>query len=101
MPSLISVAKSFGERGLRLVLVNLGEDRELVERVARERRYDAPILIDRAGEARRVFGVHATPTVFVLDREGRVVGGAVGPHAWTGPPARALLDALLARPTPS
>jgi hypothetical protein len=32
---------------------------------------------------------------FVIDRDGAIVGRAVGPRPWTGPDGRALFRALL------
>jgi hypothetical protein len=41
--------------------------------------------------------VIATPTVVLIDREGRVLGRVVGPRDWGSAPARALIAGLLAR----
>jgi len=42
--------------------------------------------------------VRATPTVFVIDCDGTLLGRAIGPHPWTEPAGRALLKALLGAP---
>lgn len=77
------------------MLINVGEDRQTVERAVRQRRYDVPVLLDEQGEARRGFSVRATPTVLLLGREGTLLGAAVGPRGWTEPGGRRLLDALV------
>ncbi len=54
-----------------------------------------PHLIDQANEVSRVFMVPATPTTFLLDREGRLVGGGAGYRDWGAPEAHQLIEALL------
>ena len=39
-------------------------------------------------------------STFVVARDGRVIALAVGPREWAGAPARVLLQALLAEPSP-
>jgi len=40
--------------------------------------------------------VFGPPTVYVIDRDGRLLARGVGPRDWAGPAARRLLEALLA-----
>jgi len=97
---LPSVNRLYGElrdRGLEVLLVSFREDPELVRKTARERGYVAPVLLDRSGEVTgKRYGVWGTPTAYIVDREGRLVGRIVGPRPWESPAARALLSDLLA-----
>ena len=62
-----------------------------------ERGYIAPVLLDESGDiSGRVYGVWGPPTVYLIDRQGRLVGRAAGPRGWESPAARALIEALLA-----
>ena len=68
-----------------------------VGRVARERGYVAPVLLDESGDVTgRLYGVWGPPTVYLVDREGRLVGRAVGPRPWASPAARTFITDLLA-----
>ena len=79
-----------------MVLVNFREGADLVRRTARERGYTAPVLIDESGETTgRVYGVFGPPTMYFVDRKGRLVGRAVGPRDWDRPEARRFIEALL------
>jgi hypothetical protein len=89
--------RELGPEGLSLVLVNIGEGRETVRQAVRARGYRAPVLLDRGGEVGNLYGVNGTPTTFVIGRDGRVLGRAIGPRPWTESPGRALLDAVLRR----
>lgn len=65
-----------------MLMINFREDPAHVRRVSRER-YLAPVLIDQSGDvAGRVYGVFGPPTVYVVDRKGRLVGRSAGPHDW-------------------
>ena len=86
-------------RNLETVLVSYREDPDHVRRVARERGYTVRVLVDATGDTTgRVYGVFGTPTVYLIDRQGRLVARGVGPRDWDGPAARRVLDSLLAAP---
>ena len=63
-----------------------------------ERGYVATVVLDVSGAVSDAYGIHATPTTFLIARDGTIVGRAIGPRAWAGPDARALFQALLAPP---
>jgi alkyl hydroperoxide reductase subunit AhpC len=84
-------------RDLSVLAVNIEERRSTVAAWAAEKKVTLPILLDTGGEVTRKYGVIATPTVVLIDREGRVLGRVVGPRDWGSAPARALIAGLLAR----
>ena len=81
-----------------MLLVDIHEERAKVARVVAERGYVAPVALDLDGAVSDAYGVNATPTVFVVARDGTIVGRAIGPRPWTGPDGQALFRALLAAP---
>ena len=101
MPSINRLYEDLKGRGLAVLLVNFREERELVTRTVKERGYTAPVLLDETGDVTgRVYGVWGPPTVYLIDRAGRLVGRAAGPRPWETPAARQLIEALLAEPPP-
>ena len=85
--------------GLEVVLVSFREDAALVKRTVRERGYTAPVLLDASGDTTgRVYGVFGPPTMYFIDRHGRLVGRATGPRDWSTPAARTFVRELLALP---
>ena len=53
------------------------------------------VLLDPPGIATRAWSITATPSAFLVDRDGRVVARAVGTRPWTDPEGRAVIEALL------
>jgi hypothetical protein len=76
--------------------VSFRESADHVRRTVRERGYVAPVLLDQSGDVTgKLYGVWGPPTVYLIDRQGRLVGRAVGPRDWSAPAARRLLLQLL------
>jgi alkyl hydroperoxide reductase subunit AhpC len=96
LPSTVEpLHRELSPRGLSVIAVNIQESRSTVAAWAREKNVTIPILLDTEGEATRQFGVIATPTAFLIDREGRLLGRTVGPRNWASPAGKALFAGLL------
>jgi alkyl hydroperoxide reductase subunit AhpC len=99
LPSTVEqLHRELSPRGLSVVAVNIREPRSTVAAWAHEKKVTIPILLDTDGEVTREYGVVATPTSFLIDPEGRLLGRMVGPRDWAGPQGRALFASLLATP---
>ena len=83
------------DRGLVVLAVSIQEPRDTVAAWEKKARPGVPLLLDEEGTVARAWKITSTPTVFLIDRRGRVVGKAVGTKPWTSPGGRALLAALL------
>lgn len=91
--------QEYRAKGLEVVLISFREPPELVGRVARERGYVAPVLVDQSGDTTgRGYGVWGPPTVYLVDRGGNLVARGVGPRDWSSAAARRVIDDVLARP---
>jgi len=97
LPPVNRLYQELRAQGLEVLLVTFREDPGHVQQVVKERGYVAPVLLDRDGDVTgREYGVWGPPTVYVIDRAGRLVGRAVGARPWDSPHAREVLLALLA-----
>lgn len=88
--------RDLSRKGLSVIAVNIEESRSTVDAWVREKHVTIPILLDTDGAVTRRYGVIATPTSFLIDREGRLLGRVVGPRDWASPAGTALLAGLLA-----
>ncbi len=77
------------------LFINFKEDINTVAKAVKERGYDFPVLLDETGEVTKNYGVRGTPTVFLIDREGRALGSSVGDRNWDSEEGREILKLLL------
>ena len=76
--------------------MDIRENPELVKRTVQERGYVAPVVLDQSGDvAGKQWGVWGTPTAYIIDRQGRLVGMMIGPQDWSKPEARKFIQDLL------
>ncbi len=80
---------------LTVVAIDIQEGRETVAKWARDKNVSFTILLDTSGAVTREYEVTATPTVFVLSRDGKLVGKALGTKSWTSGQGHALLGRLV------
>jgi len=102
LPSVNRIYKEFKQQGLEILLVDIREKPDLVKRTVQERGYIAPVLLDQSGDvAGKDWGVWGTPTAYVIDRQGRLVGMMIGAHDWSKPEAKRFVQELIRiRPKP-
>jgi thiol-disulfide isomerase/thioredoxin len=99
LPSTIErVHQELRNQGLVVLAINLSEKRDVVAAFVRSRGVTATVLLDANKEAEKSYQIAYTPTVFLVDRQGKLVGKAIGERLWAGEQGLALLRRLLARP---
>ena len=99
LPSLEAIAKRYRDRGVTVLLINVGEEPDKVRKWA-ERRYTSPILIDEGGKVAGRYGVEAIPRLFIADQAGRLVWAHQGYGGGLEQSLTLILDELLAtKPT--
>ena len=98
MPSTIEqVNREYKDLGLVLYAVNIEESRATVTGFVLKHKLTLPVLLDPDGDASAAYHITATPTVFLIGRDGKLVAKALGTKSWTSPQGRALLQRLLAK----
>jgi peroxiredoxin len=97
LPSTIEqMYREHKDQGLSVLAINIQESRDDVAKWVREKKTTTTVLLDPDGAVVTQYGVTATPTSFIVTRDGRMVGKALGNKAWTSDRGRAMLRALLA-----
>jgi peroxiredoxin len=64
-----------------------GEKERKVQRVIKEKKITLPVLLDPKAKTARAYGVNFIPVSFFINREGLIVGIAVGERNWVSPKA--------------
>ena len=83
-------------KGLVVLAVSIEERASKVAAWTKQAGLPFPVFLDEDGAVKRAWKVSATPTVYIVDRQGRVIGRTSGNKPWTSPAGRALFAALLA-----
>lgn len=96
MPSTIEkVHQDYKDAGLVVLPISIEEGRHKVTGWAPSRTLTMPLLLDPDGTASGAYRITATPTVFLVGRDGKLVAKARGTKPWTSGQGRALLQLLL------
>jgi peroxiredoxin len=93
MPEIESTYLAHRERGLRVLAINVQEDRAEVQAFFDELGLSFPALLDRDASVARLYLARALPSSFLVDRHGQVRYVRVGPL--TGPTLEEQLAKLL------
>ena len=75
--------------------INMREAPDLVKTYVAKHRLTFPHLLDAEAKVTSMFAVPGTPTTFLIDREGQVLGVGIGYRNWASPAAHRLVESLL------
>jgi len=96
MPGMEQLYQTFKQTDFAMLALSI--DRQGAQVVApfmKELKLTFPALIDHKTEVARQYGLRGLPTTYLIDREGRLIGAAVGPRDWYSTEAKALIAGLL------
>jgi peroxiredoxin len=97
MPVLESLWQEYGGEGL--VVLGVAGDRgntEIVRDFAEKTGVSFPVVHDADGRVRNQYEVAALPTSYLVGRDGKISGRAVGTRSWDEPGGREVIETLLA-----
>jgi hypothetical protein len=97
LPSTIEkLHQEYKDAGLVILPVSIEEGRGKVSAwLKKQSAVSLPTLLDPDGDASNAYHITATPTVYLVGRDGKLVAKALGTKDWTSPQGRALLQMLL------
>ena len=96
MPAMERLYRRFKDEGLVVLAVSVDvQGAAAVTPFLEEQKFTYPIGLDPEMVLARLYAVRVLPTTFLVDRQGRLAGSALGPREWDAPEAAALLTSLL------
>ena len=98
LPSLEVIYQQYHDRGVSVLLINQGEKAEAVRQWA-QRRFTAPILLDRDSHVGTQYDVQGIPKLVLVDQSGNILYEHEGYGGGLERNLKAILDKLLAPPT--
>ena len=83
MPSMEILYRQFKDRNFVFLTISVDYEgskpvREFIEKSG----YTFPVLVDPKSETLDIFEVTGIPTTFVIDKQGKMLGKAIGPRDW-------------------
>ena len=98
MPTLERLHRELSAQGFAVIGINARERAATIREYGKALGLTFPLILDPSGKINSNYGVIGLPTSFLIARDGRAVALAIGPREWSGKPARAVIQALLAEP---
>jgi peroxiredoxin len=95
MPAMERLWRRHKDAGFVLLAVSLDSDPKKVPPFVSAHKFTFPVAVDPKMTVAERYGVRALPSSFVIDRDGTVIGIALGPRAWDGAAAHGLVQAML------
>ena len=96
MPSMQKLHEALASEGLEILAVDLQEDARTVQGFVDKFGLTFSILLDKTGRVGAQYGAQSIPTTYIVDRDGLIIGGAVGSRDWATPEYMDFFRELLA-----
>ena len=94
MPSMEKLHQEFKDKDFKMVAINLQESAARVKQFYEEYKLTFTTLLDITGDLGAALGIRSIPTTFILDKDGRIIGKALGPREWESKKSIALFEYL-------
>ena len=95
MPSMEKLYTKFKGNDFTILAVNLGESEGQVKAFKESFKLNFPILLDADSSIGMIYGAISVPTTYLIDRNGYIIGGALGARDWASEEAFELINSLL------
>lgn len=95
MPSLIELYDTFKNESLVVLGINVGQPNEIVKKYVEAKKITFPVLCDIEGSVEQQYKVGPHPTHFLIDKQGKMMGKALGARNWMNSENRHLIRSLL------
>lgn len=95
MPAMQKLYTHFKDRDFAMVAINLNEPAAFVKRYLRVNKLTFITLLDPINEVGGPFGIRGIPTTFIIDRDGGIIGRAVGGRRWDSKNSITLFEHLI------
>lgn len=97
MPSMERLTQQLKSEAFSVLAVNVGESVNDIELFASQldTSLSFPILLDRSSQTLQAWKIAGLPTIFLIDKKGRVVASAIGGREFDHPDMVRAIRALL------
>ncbi len=94
MPSMEKLHQKFKDKDFVMLAINLQESASKIKQFYKEYKLTFTTLLDTTGDVGAGMGIRSIPTTYILDKNGRMIGKALGPREWESKESIALFEYL-------
>jgi len=95
MPAMQKLHNRLKDKDFLMVAIDLQEPASQVKKYLKEYQFTFMSLLDSKAEVGLLFGIRSIPTTLILDKQGMIIGAAVGPRDWASKKSIALFEHLI------
>lgn len=97
-PALQALYDKYKDKDFVVVSVSIDRsDIKTVKKYVEEHEITFPNLHDQQSKLALEYGIRGVPSTFFINRDGKAIGGGVGPRAWDSKEAHDLVEHLLSK----
>jgi len=94
MPSMEKLHRKLNDKDFAVVTISIQDSVAAVKEFFEKNQLTFTALLDSFGNTPPAFGIRAIPTTFILDKNGRIIGRAMGPREWDSRESIAMFERL-------
>jgi thiol-disulfide isomerase/thioredoxin len=95
MPSMQKLHDKLKDKDFLMVAIDMQEPPEPVKKYIKEYEFTFMTLLDSKGETGLLFGIRSIPTTLIMDKNGMIIGVAIGARDWASKKSIALFEHLI------
>jgi len=96
MPSMEKLYQKFKNKDFVILAVSMREKQGTVEKFVKNNKLTFPVLLDSKGKVGRDYMATSIPTTYLINKQGEIIGRAVGGRDWANEDSFNLFSTLLA-----
>ncbi|WP_447968890.1 TlpA family protein disulfide reductase [Nitrospira sp. M1] len=101
MPALATLNQHFSNTDFLLLTITADLQPEAIQAFLNILKVDFPVLLDKTNAVSHAYMARALPLTVLIDKEGKLIGKAMGPRDWDSPDAIAMIEHLLETSNPT
>lgn len=87
--------QQYNNNDLKILLINLKEEKKLVTSFIRDKNYSSSVLLDTEGEVAKIYSVYGIPVSYLVDKQGKVALQLTGEVDWSSAKMNLIIDNLI------
>jgi len=95
MPDMEKLYKGLKDKDFIMLAVDVKESHSTVKKFMDKKKFTFNVLLDEKGKMGDAFGVRAIPTTYILNKQGLLIGRAMGSRDWNNRASNTLFRALI------